>query len=81
MEKLEVCKKLSRLCWISQACDNMNKRRQRGVTDTMLRNTTLQTKLYGYIFNKVSWSFPDGVNWVDLHNGYLGSGATIESIE
>lgn len=54
MEKLEVCKKLSRLWWMSQACDNMNKRRQRGATDTMLRDTTLQTELSSYLFDKLN---------------------------
>lgn len=81
MEKLEACKKLSRLGWMSQACDNMNKRRQNGATDTMLRNTTLQTRLSRYVFDKLYWSYPDGVNWVALHDGYVGLDATIGSIE
>lgn len=80
MEKLEVCKKLSRLGWMSKACDNMNKRRQRGATDTMLRDTTLQTELSSYLFDKLNWSQPDGVDWVELYNGYAALDATIGGI-
>lgn len=80
MEKLEVCRKLSRLGWMSQAVNNMNKRRQIGANDTMLRNTNLQTKISNYLFEKVNWSYPDGVNWVGIYDGYVVLGATIESI-
>ena len=80
MEKLEICKKLSRLGGMSQACDNMNKRRQRGATDTMLRNATLSTYLSRYVFDKLNWSHGDGVDWVGLHESYVGSGVTIGDI-
>lgn len=79
MSKLLVCKKLSRLKWMSQAaCDYHQVIRSR----LMLVGIGLDTKVSDFIYRKIPWSFcSTSRNWSKLYYKYSGQGTRIIDIE
>ncbi len=79
MSKLLVCKKLSRLEWMSQAaCDYHQVSRSR----LMLVGIGLCTTVSMLIFGRIPWN-PCGTsrNWSMLYRAYNGQGTRIIDIE
>lgn len=71
MEKLEICKKLMRLGWISQAtidnkvCGYANTRR------SILRGLSLETKVHATVMSKLKWDETHhSRSWSDVYKDY-----------
>lgn len=81
MEKLEVCKKLMRLGWMSQAViDNkVSGRANQGFG--ILRGLSLDTTVHAIVMAKIRWgeTYPSRF-WSDVYEAYLGLGACIRDI-
>lgn len=86
MEKLEICKKLSRLGWMSQAViDNTTTRRYTGYTAIrpILQDLSLGTYVHSIIMDKIQWGTVRsrcGRSWCARFEEYNGLGATIRDI-
>lgn len=78
MSKLLVCKKLSRLEWMSQAaCDYHQVSR----SSPMLLGIGLDAKVSSLIYYRIPWSFnPTSPNWSMLYDEYDGQGTRIIDI-
>ena len=79
MSKLLVCKKLSRLEWMSQAaCDYHQVIRRRPLLD----GVGLCYAVSSFLFYKIPWSFcSTSRNWSKLYYKYSGQGTRIIDIE
>lgn len=81
MEKLEICKKLMRLRWMSQAAiDN----KVCGYANTrmgILRGLSLRTKVHDIVMSKIRWGETHGSRyWPDVYKDYERLGACIRDI-
>lgn len=81
MEKLEVCKKLMRLGWMSQAViDNKASGRANGGYG-ILRGLSLGTMVHDIVMAKIRWCETHHSRfWSDVYEAYLGLGACIRDI-
>ena len=79
MSKLLVCKKLSRLEWMSQAaCDYHQVIRRR----PLLEGVGLGDAVSSFMFHRIPWSFcRTSRNWSKLYYKYSGQGTRIIDIE
>lgn len=81
MEKLEICKKLMRLGWISQATiDN----KVCGYADTghgILRGLSLRTGVQDIVMTNIRWSETHHSRcWSDVYEDYIRLGTCIRDI-
>jgi hypothetical protein len=86
MEKLEICKKLSRLGWMSQAViDNATTREHTDYANIrpILQDLRLGTYVHSIIMDKIVWSVVRphcSRSWCARFEEYNGLGATIRDI-
>ena len=80
MEKLEVCKKLMRLVWMSQAAIDNRKSIERGRSCAQIPNgICLRHSIYSIIMDRIHWSECDR-DWSALYDEYVNLGATVRDI-
>lgn len=81
MEKLEVCKKLMRLGWMSQAVIDNKVCGYANTGQGFLRGLSLDTMVYSIVMHKIIWS---GVHhsrfWSDVYEDYISLDARIRDI-
>ena len=82
MEKLEVCKKLMRLGWMSQAVIDNKVCGYANEGDGILRGLSLGTMVHDIVMLKIRWgdTHPSRF-WSDRYEGYLNLEACIRDIE
>lgn len=81
MEKLEVCKKLIRLGWMSQAVIDNKVCGYASEGDGILRGLSLGTRVRDIVMSKIRWcdTYPSRF-WSDVYEAYLDLEACIRDI-
>ena len=80
MEKLEVCKKLMRLVWMSQAAIDNRKSIEQGRHCSPIPNgICLEQSIHSIIMDKIWWNFCDR-DWGALHSEYNAIRARVKDI-
>ena len=81
MEKLEVCKKLSRLGWMSQAVIDNRVSGMEAEGYGILRDEYLSSRVHDIIMCKISWSRAHHTRfWPAVYEDYERLGACIRDI-
>lgn len=81
MKKLEVCKKLIRLGWMSQAVIDNKVCGYANAGDGILRGLSLDTRVHDIVMSKIRWSFTHASRfWSDVYEGYVDLEACIRDI-
>lgn len=81
MEKLEVCKKLSRLGWMSQAVIDNKVSGMEAQGYGILRGSSLNMRVEELIMCRITWSATHHTRfWSDVYEDYIRLGACIRDI-
>lgn len=81
MEKLEVCKKLSRLGWMSQAVIDNKVSGMEAQGYGILRDSSLHMRVQDLIMCKITWGETHHTRfWSDVYEDYARLGACIRDI-
>lgn len=81
MEKLEVCKKLSRLGWMSQAVIDNKVCGYANEGHGILRGLSLRTRVHDIVMTKIRWGETHHSRcWSEVYEDYISLGACIRDI-
>lgn len=81
MEKLEVCKKLIRLGWMSQAVIDNKVCGYANAGDGILRGLSLGTRVHDIVMSKIRWGYTHASRfWSDVYEDYVDLEACIRDI-